>query len=168
METIEFLINLSKEEWMYFDKEHSSIRKEKKRTRKTFLEAFHDKLSNKLQSNYKIDCDNPFVCFLSNTSNWFNPSNFPVWHGSYKCCLNTCPARYTADVVELDCENIEIKFKQLIKPSHDFFVEKKMKCSGAKRESMALRVSADGISNVRDQNIISNLETGAKGISYRT
>ncbi|CAF1040289.1 unnamed protein product [Brachionus calyciflorus] len=144
--TRSFVISFPYTEWL----EHLSSIKENL-VRKRLLVDFHDNLSYKLPNTYNIKC------WLVNTYNWFNNKLF--WTAKYKCKHDECNGIFTCFIKKEPNVNEDVLvFVQFNGDCIHEKIGKIPRCSGVKRDNLAIKLIADGISNVLDENVVYNYE----------
>lgn len=111
-------------------------------------------------------------CWLQNKNNCFrNPNNKKktkyLWRGKYVCidkkCLNSFTAhiineKLSENIIDMDEVSIRVLFKK--KFMHLGKIQKKIRCSGKKRNEQKFVLCSDGLTNTLCDNVLFNSISG--------
>ena len=123
--------------------------------RKYFLASFTKLLNTKVE-------DRGIFCKLICKYNWFKnemgrKTNSSYWRGVYICLDKNCKMIFTGTTESQYSNEMEIILKYSGLSNHEKSIfTSKTRCVGMQRENLAIRLTANGISNTRNEIIINN------------
>lgn len=117
--------------------------------RRRLLGDFEEALNTQLQKN-------GFNCYFKCNHNWFKSENsrkknLPIWSGLYKCIHEECQQSVITEIAEIENEKVVIKILYSDKKKHEKII-KSDRIIGLERKLTALKLKAEGVSNVCDTN----------------
>lgn len=95
------------------------------------------------------------LCNLTCEFNWLSQGSV-IWSGHYKCTFKKCGVKFKIEAVGFN--NQSVTFKAIINGNrnHDHKIPIIRRISGDERKKLAIELRANGVTNVRNSNIISN------------
>jgi hypothetical protein len=104
-------------------------------------------------------------CWYKSKSNWFRKTNSrktnsPFWSGNFVCIKEDCLNEICCFINDIDQNDntIEIKIKEIEKSFLHEKIYRKEHIKGIERTQLAKSLKAYGLQNIRNENIIINME----------
>jgi hypothetical protein len=104
-------------------------------------------------------------CWYKSKSNWFRQTNSrktnsPFWSGNFVCIKEDCLNEICAFINEIDLngKQVDIKIREIEKHFLHEKIYKKEHIKGIERTQLAKSIKAHGLQNIRNENIIMNME----------